>query len=224
MDGVLAGIKVVDFGRYVAGPWCAALLGDLGADVVRVERVEGGEDRYVAPVAGDEGGAIFLQVNRGKRGLTLDTAAEAGQEVVRRLLGTGRRRGGQPAAEGAPLHGRRLAAGAGGQPAGRSSCRRPRSAPDPYGDRLGFDGIAQVMSGAVYLSGVPGQPTKAYVPWVDFGTAHLLAFTALAALMARERTGLGPARRRRADEDGAHRGQQPDHRAGACSGSTASPP
>ena len=61
----------------------------------------------------------------------------------------------------------------------------------PNGDRLGFDGIAQVMSGAVHLSGVAGQPTKAYVPWVDFGTAHLLAFAAMAALLARERTGVG---------------------------------
>jgi crotonobetainyl-CoA:carnitine CoA-transferase CaiB-like acyl-CoA transferase len=61
----------------------------------------------------------------------------------------------------------------------------------PYGERVGFDGIAQAMSGAVYLSGEPGQPTKAYVPWVDYGTAHLLAFTTLAALMARQSSGQG---------------------------------
>ena len=48
---VLAGIRVLDIGRYIAGPFCAALLGDLGADVVRVERVDGGEDRWVTPVA-----------------------------------------------------------------------------------------------------------------------------------------------------------------------------
>ena len=50
---VLAGIRVLDFGRYIAGPYCAALLGDLGADVIRVERRGGGEDRWVAPVAPD---------------------------------------------------------------------------------------------------------------------------------------------------------------------------
>ena len=49
-DGVLAGIRVLDFGRYIAGPHCAALLGDLGADVIRIERPGGGEDRGVAPV------------------------------------------------------------------------------------------------------------------------------------------------------------------------------
>src|SRR4051812_47452424 len=83
---VLEGLHVVDFGRYVAGPWCAALLGDLGADVVRVERLGGGEDRFVGPVAGDEGGAIFVQVNRGKRSLALDPGSAGGRVVVERLL------------------------------------------------------------------------------------------------------------------------------------------
>ena len=50
-DGVLAGVRVLDFGRYIAGPYCAALLADLGADVIRVERRGGGEDRSVAPWA-----------------------------------------------------------------------------------------------------------------------------------------------------------------------------
>ena len=189
-SGVLAGIRVVDFGRYVAGPWCAALLGDLGADVIRVERVEGGEDRFVAPVAGDEGGAIFLQVNRGKRGLTLDTSTEAGQEVVRRLLQTA-----DIVVANLPPKARRSM----GIDWPQVQAANPRAilvsattfGAGPNGDRLGFDGIAQVMSGAVHLSGVPGQPTKAYVPWVDFGTAHLLAFGAMAALLARERTGVG---------------------------------
>ena len=48
--GVLAGTRVIDFGRYIAGPYCGALLGDLGAEVIRVERVEGGEDRWITPV------------------------------------------------------------------------------------------------------------------------------------------------------------------------------
>ncbi|WP_459976660.1 CoA transferase, partial [Mycobacterium avium] len=48
---VLAGIRVLDFGKHVAGPWCGALLADLGAEVIRVERPSGGDDRYIAPVA-----------------------------------------------------------------------------------------------------------------------------------------------------------------------------
>ncbi|PYM13377.1 MAG: CoA transferase, partial [Candidatus Rokuibacteriota bacterium] len=54
MTDVLSGIRVLDFGRYIAGPYCAALLADLGADVIRIERRGGGEDRWVAPV-GDDG-------------------------------------------------------------------------------------------------------------------------------------------------------------------------
>jgi crotonobetainyl-CoA:carnitine CoA-transferase CaiB-like acyl-CoA transferase len=72
MNDVLAGIRVLDFGRYIAGPYCAALLADLGADVIRAERRGGGEDRWVAPVGQDGVGAMFLVMNRNKRAMTLD--------------------------------------------------------------------------------------------------------------------------------------------------------
>src|SRR3954470_8396394 len=78
MPGVLDGIRVLDFGRYIAGPFCAALLGDLGAEVIRIERIGGGEDRGLIPVgAGPNeskagGGAMFLAMNRNKLGMTLD--------------------------------------------------------------------------------------------------------------------------------------------------------
>jgi len=74
--GPLAGVRVLDFGRYIAGPFCAALLGDFGADVIRVERLSGGEDRFPFPVAAC-GGACFLQMNRNKRGMTLNPAKPA---------------------------------------------------------------------------------------------------------------------------------------------------
>ena len=61
----------------------------------------------------------------------------------------------------------------------------------PYEERLGFDGIGQAMSGSMYLSGHPGEPMKAYVPWVDFGTAGLAAFATVAALYERQQTGRG---------------------------------
>ena len=89
MPGVLEGVRVVDFGRYIAGPWCAALLGDFGADVIRVEKVDGGEDRFISQISREDGsGAMFLQVNRNKRCLTLDPTTEAGREVQRRLVAT----------------------------------------------------------------------------------------------------------------------------------------
>lgn len=88
---LLEGVRVLDFGRYIAGPYCAALLGDLGAEVIRVEKREGSEDRFVQPVvpgaaAGEGGeGAMYLQMNRNKLGLTLDPMSEKGREVVKKL-------------------------------------------------------------------------------------------------------------------------------------------
>ena len=78
VDDVLSGIRVLDFGRYIAGPYCAALLADLGADVIRIERIGGGEDRWVAPVGPDGVGAMYLAMNRNKRAMTLDPAAPRG--------------------------------------------------------------------------------------------------------------------------------------------------
>ena len=70
MSSVLEGIRVLDFGRYIAGPFCAALLADLGAEVIRIERLGGGEDRSFIPVgAGPEGGgAMFLAMNQRPHG------------------------------------------------------------------------------------------------------------------------------------------------------------
>src|SRR5947207_1796211 len=88
LDGVLTGTRVLDFGRYIAGPYCAALLADLGADVIRIERRGGGEDRWVAPVAPDGVGALYLVMNRNKRAMTLDPACPEGREIVRKLVAT----------------------------------------------------------------------------------------------------------------------------------------
>ena len=84
----LAGIRVIDFGRFIAGPYCAMLLADMGADVIRVDRRQGSEDRYTGPVTeGGEGGA-FLSLNRNKRSLTLDTSKPGSREIVDRLAKT----------------------------------------------------------------------------------------------------------------------------------------
>src|SRR5580693_3810539 len=86
---VLSGIRVIDLGRFIAGPMCAAMLGDLGADVIRVERIEGGDDRfqYLTGPRGDNG-ACFLQWNRNKRSLTLDPMAEGARAILHRLIAT----------------------------------------------------------------------------------------------------------------------------------------
>ena len=84
----LTGIRVLDFGRYIAGPYCAALLGDYGADVIRIEAPGGNDDRYTVPVAEDGSGAMFMQMNRAKRCLTLKPGSPEGREIVRRLVAT----------------------------------------------------------------------------------------------------------------------------------------
>jgi len=83
--GLLSGFRVLDFGRFIAGPYCAALLGDHGADVIRIERIEGGEDRFVPHLAQTGEGGTFMQMNRNKRCLTLDLASPKGRDIVRRL-------------------------------------------------------------------------------------------------------------------------------------------
>jgi crotonobetainyl-CoA:carnitine CoA-transferase CaiB-like acyl-CoA transferase len=189
--GVLAGVRVLDFGRYIAGPYCAALLADLGADVIRIERAGGGEDRWVAPVAEDGAGAMYLVMNRNKRAMTLDPACPEGREIVRKLVATAD----VVVANLPPEVLRSLALDL-------ESLRRVKpdiilttvtafGAGGPWSARHGFDGIGQVMAGSAYLTGTPEQPLRAAVPWVDCGTASLAAFGTLAALMARRQTGRG---------------------------------
>ena len=191
MTGVLDGIRVLDFGRYIAGPYCAALLGEFGADVIRVEKRAGSEDRYQAPVTATGDGALFLQMNRNKRAMTLDPMTAAGREIVHKLVRTAD-------VVVANLPPQTLTA------MGLDHASLVAVKPDiilttvsaygrggPYSSRVGFDGIGQVMSGAVYMTGEPDQPHRAQVAWVDFATALHCAFGTMAALMARERTGEG---------------------------------
>jgi len=189
--GVLAGIRVLDFGRYVAGPYCAALLADLGAEVIRVEKVDGSEDRYVVPVAEGGEGAYFFQCNRNKLGLTLEPTTDEGRAIVRRLVATAD-------VVVANLPEQTLVAMGLDYPSLRAVkpdvvlvTASAFGTGGPYQHRVGFDGVGQAMSGIMYLTGPPGQPTKTYVPFIDYNTAALSAFGTLAALMARRETGRG---------------------------------
>jgi crotonobetainyl-CoA:carnitine CoA-transferase CaiB-like acyl-CoA transferase len=82
----LSGIRVIDFGRFIAGPYCAMLLADMGADVIRVDRRQGSEDRYIAAITESGEGGGFLSLNRNKRNLTLDTSKPESAEIIRRLV------------------------------------------------------------------------------------------------------------------------------------------
>jgi crotonobetainyl-CoA:carnitine CoA-transferase CaiB-like acyl-CoA transferase len=191
MTGVLDEIRVLDYGRFIAAPWCSALLADMGADVIRVEKREGGEDRWVQSVTDSGEGATFLQCNRNKRSLTLDSTTPEGAEITRALVsGADVVIANMPAAAMRASHldydtlkaakpdiilASATAYGEGG----------------PYSDRVGFDGAGQVMSGAVYRQGLPDQPIRTVVPYADFGTAMTMALGVMMALYHRRNTGEG---------------------------------
>lgn len=187
----LTGIRVIDFGRYIAGPYCAALLADYGADVIRVEAPEGNEDRYSVPVADDGSGAMFLQMNRNKRSLGLKPGSEAGREVVRRLVRTADvvvANMPDDALEKLGLDYPTLSAL---NPAIILVTASAFGSEGPLAQRVGFDAVGQAMSGAVYLGGSDGAPARAQVNYVDFTTALHCAFGVMLALRERERTGKG---------------------------------
>src|SRR4051812_16106251 len=190
-EGVLAGIRVLDFGRFIAGPFCGALLADHGADVIRVDKVGGSEDRTVLPLAAGGEGGLYMQVNRGKRSLTLEPTSPEGREIVRRLIARADvvianlplatlQSMGLDYASIAAINPRAILV---------ATNALGRSGPDAH--KLGFDGIGQALSGSVFMTGEPGAPRRASVNWVDFGTAVSAAFGTLLALMARERSGRG---------------------------------
>jgi crotonobetainyl-CoA:carnitine CoA-transferase CaiB-like acyl-CoA transferase len=193
--GALTGIRVLDFGRYIAGPYCAALMADMGAEVIRVEKRDGSEDRTLIPLHWQDGapaeGAMFLQMNRNKKGITLDPMHADARPVVEKLIRTA-----DVVVANLP-HSTLVAMGLDWATIHRVNPRTILTTVSafgkggPYTERLGFDGVAQAMSGAVYLSGEPGQPVRSYAPWVDFSTASLAAYGTLAALIARQTTGRG---------------------------------
>lgn len=191
MTPVLGEIRVLDFGRFIAAPWCGAILADMGADVIRIEKRDGGEDRWVQSVGPNGAGAGFLQCNRNKRSITLDPGTPEGRDIVRKLVATAdvvvanlpdavlR----EWALDYASLRATKpdiilanaTAYGRGG----------------PYSERVGFDGIGQVMSGAVYRTGPAEQPYRTAVPYVDYATAQSLALGVMMALYHRAATGEG---------------------------------
>lgn len=191
MTKVLEGIRVLDFGRYIAGPYCGTLLADMGAEVIRIEKVDGSEDRFLSPVTEQGDGALFLQLARNKLCMTLNPMKPEGKEIVKKLVATAD-------IVIANLPPDTL------QAMGLDYESLKATKPDiilttvsafgrggPYANRVGFDGLGQAMSGAMYMSGTPDQPVKAYPPFIDFGTASLSAFGTMAALFERQKTGKG---------------------------------
>ncbi len=189
----LARVRVLDLGRHLAGPTCAMLLGDLGADVLKIEKPGVGEDgRSSGPPFFDGESAFFLSANRNKRSVTLDIKQPAGQEVFRRLADTAdvvieNFRPGVMDALGIGYEVMRE--------------RNPRiiycsisgfGVDGPFADRPGLDQIIQGFSGLMSVTGFEGgEPVRVGIPIADLLTGLFGAYGVLAALQARERTGRG---------------------------------
>jgi crotonobetainyl-CoA:carnitine CoA-transferase CaiB-like acyl-CoA transferase len=188
---VLAGVRVLDFGRYVAGPYCATLLGYLGAEVIRIEKREGGEDRYIAPIAASGEGGVFFQTACNKKSLTLDPASAQGREIVQRLVRTADVVVANLPPSGLKSLGLDYASLKAIRPDIILVTQSSFGDEGPLAERGGFDGVGQAMSGAMHMTGTPGHPVKSAAPYVDYSTAVLSAFGTLAALMQRAQTGAG---------------------------------
>ena len=193
MGGCLEGYRVLDLGRYISGPFCAALLGELGGDIVRVEPPEGSDDRYVMPIGDGPsgGGALHHHVNIGKRSLALDIGKVAARTVLERLIASADVLiANMPPAALAKL--------------GLDYETLVTIRPDiilvtinaygpsgPFANDVGFDGTGQALSGAMSLTGTVEQPFRSAVSYVDYSTAISAALGVVAALLNRTRTGRG---------------------------------
>jgi len=189
---VLDGYRVLDLSIAMSGPFAAMRLGDLGADVIKVEPVTGEWQRHVAAggAVGNRVNVSFLSLNRNKRSLTLDTSKPGSREIIRRLTKTA-----DVVLANLPigvlnkmgLDYESLRAIKPDIILARVSTFGPDG---PYANRLGFDTIAQAMSGAMSLTGFD-TPTRAGVSFEDYGTALHTAFGVMVALYHRARTGEG---------------------------------
>src|SRR5882672_12047547 len=189
----LEGVIVADLTQNVAGPYCTQILGDMGAEVVKVERVGRGDDaRAWAPPYWGRESATFMSVNRNKRSVAVDMKSPDGRAVLERLLAR------------ADVFVQSLRAGAAeeldlGWP--RLSALNPRlvygsvtafGTEGPLKDRPGYDPLMQAYGGIMSINGHPGQPpARVPVSVVDMGTGMWAAIAILGALRERDRTGRG---------------------------------
>jgi crotonobetainyl-CoA:carnitine CoA-transferase CaiB-like acyl-CoA transferase len=167
------------------------LLADMGADVIRVDRRHGSEDRYIAAITESGEGGGFLSLNRNKRNLTLDTSKPESAEIIRRLV-----QGADVVVANLPINVLKsmrldyesLKAIKPDIILARISTFGPDG---PYANRVGFDTVAQAISGAMSLTGFPGAPVRGIIPFADYGTALHTVFGVMVALYHRLQTGEG---------------------------------
>lgn len=188
----LRGLRVLDFSKVLAGPMCTQALADLGADIVKVEGREGGDDTRGWPPFRDGNGAVFLSANRNKRSLALDLKTREGREIVHRLAATADivvESFGPGVAERLGIDFATLR-GINPRLIYCSISGFGRSGPLAHGK--GYDMILQAFTGMVSIMGEPGSgPVRAPFSPVDQGTGMHAYSSILAALLNRDRTGEG---------------------------------
>jgi len=192
-DKVLEGIRVLDFAQFKAGPTCAQILADMGAEVIRVERPGGNSDRDLPPYAPD-GQSFYLSFTcRNKKGITLDLGKQKGKEIFKKLV----KQSDVVIESFGPVVNKKLgidyqslkqikhdiivvAISAFGQDG-------------PYAKRLGFDAIAQAMSGLMWVTGFPEEdkPVRLGVSFTDVAAGVYGALGTLLALRHRDKIGKG---------------------------------
>ena len=199
MPGPLAGLRVLELARILAGPWAGQVLADLGADVIKVERSKTGDDTrawgppFIDGKDGDHlGAAYFHATNRGKRSIECDFESDEGKRIVKKLAASsdvlienfkvgGLAKFGLDYKSLAPDCPRLI------------YCSVTGFGQDgPYATRAGYDLMAQGMGGFMSLTGMAGgEPTRSGVPVSDIMTGMYSVIGILAALQRRERTGQG---------------------------------
>ena len=197
--GALSHVKVLDLSRVLAGPWASQLLGDLGADIIKVERPGRGDDtRHWGPpfLEGTEDAAYFLCANRNKRSVTIDFTRPEGQALVRRLA-----EGVDVVVEnfkvgGLAQYGLDHASLAAVRPGLVTCSITGFGQTGPYAQRAGYDFLMQGMGGLMSVTGRPdgepgGGPQKVGVALTDVLTGLYASTAILAALTHRDRTGEG---------------------------------
>ncbi len=193
MKKVLEDIRVLDFSRFVAGPYCGMLLADMGAEVIRIDRPGGEEDRTYGLTAGNNENLIFACYARNKKGITLNLF---GDHQVREILADLVKKSDvvlhsfpPDAAKAAGLTYESLAAT---NPGIIVTAISSFGITGPYANKGGFDFIVQAMSGAMKIGGFPDKPpVRAFMNPMDHGTGAVAAFGTLAALRHRDQTGEG---------------------------------
>jgi crotonobetainyl-CoA:carnitine CoA-transferase CaiB-like acyl-CoA transferase len=192
--GALVGLKVLDLTRVVAGPLCTQILGDHGAEVVKIESPEGDETRRLGPPFDSHGDAAYYSgLNRNKRAMALDLSMPAGQEVLQRLIGdtdvlienflpgTMKKWGLDYEADLAPRYPRLIYCSVTGF-----------GADGPLGGKPGYDAVAQALCGIMSVNGFPETgPARLGIPLVDIATGMNAAIAILLALAERARSGRG---------------------------------